>query len=49
MSIDRFYIPTRYPNGLPDITPDIAYIEEDAEACIDYAGAVLKGVSTILG
>jgi hypothetical protein len=24
MVLDRFYIPTRYPNGLPDITPDQA-------------------------
>jgi HEPN domain-containing protein len=23
--LDRFYIPTRYPNGLPDITPDVAF------------------------
>lgn len=35
--LDRFYIPTRYPNGLPDITPDIAFGEEDAAQCIEYA------------
>jgi HEPN domain-containing protein len=46
--LDRFYIPTRYPNGLPDITPDAAYTDEDADTCIGYAGAVLKSVSTIL-
>ncbi|UCD79052.1 MAG: HEPN domain-containing protein, partial [Desulfobacterales bacterium] len=28
--LDRFYIPTRYPNGLPDITPDVAFTDEDA-------------------
>jgi HEPN domain-containing protein len=28
--LDRLYIPTRYPNGLPDITPDMAYGEVDS-------------------
>ena len=25
-----------YPNGLPDITPDVAFIDEDADTCIKY-------------
>ncbi len=29
--LDRFYISTRYPNGLPDLTPEEAYLEEDAK------------------
>ena len=37
MVLDRFYIPTRYPNGLPDITPDVAFADEDAEKCIIYS------------
>ncbi len=48
--LDRFCIPTRYPNGLPDITPDQAYFQEDAEAAIaiaraffDRIGSVIKG------
>jgi HEPN domain-containing protein len=32
--LDRLYIPTRYPNGLPDILPDQAYFEGDAERAI---------------
>ena len=24
--LDRFYIPTRYPNGLPDLTPEEAFL-----------------------
>ena len=24
--LDKFYIPTRYPNGLPDLVPDNAYL-----------------------
>ncbi len=48
--LDRSCIPTRYPNGLPDITPDQAYFQEDAEAAIaiaraffDRIGSVIKG------
>jgi HEPN domain-containing protein len=35
--LDRFYIPTRYPNGLPELTSGEAYLEEDAELCIQQA------------
>ncbi|RMF83903.1 MAG: HEPN domain-containing protein [Nitrospirae bacterium] len=27
--LDKFYIPTRYPNGLPDLTPGEAYREAE--------------------
>jgi HEPN domain-containing protein len=34
--LDRFYIPTRYPNGLPGGSPFEVYTEEDlVEACED--------------
>mgnify|MGYP001294600483 CR=1 FL=1 len=29
--LDQFYMPTRYPNGLPDLTPGQVYRQEDAE------------------
>lgn len=48
MILDRFYIPTRYPNGLPDITPDIAFADEDADNCINHAEKIIKSVKTIL-
>ncbi len=35
--LDKFYIPTRYPNGLPDLTPGQAYRKEDAKRGIDAA------------
>src|SRR4030042_566225 len=35
--LDKFYIPTRYPNGLPDLTPGQIYIREDAEKGIEAA------------
>ena len=48
MMLDRFYIPTRYPNGLPDITPDAAFTEEDAVTCIDNSRQILDAVHTYL-
>lgn len=35
--LDQFYIPTRYPNGLPDLTPGQVYRIEDAERGIKAA------------
>lgn len=36
-SLDKFYIPTRYPNGLPDLTPAQSYFSKDAEQAIEQA------------
>lgn len=33
--LDQFYIPTRYPNGLPDLTPGQVYRQADAERAIE--------------
>ena len=38
MALDRFYIPTRYPDGLPDITPMEAYSVDDAETALEFSG-----------
>jgi len=46
--LDRFYITTRYPNGLPELTPEEAYLEEDAKNCIENAKKIIKVVSSIL-
>jgi HEPN domain-containing protein len=46
--LDRFYIPTRYPNGLPDITPDVAFNEDDANVCIANAGIIIRAVHDLL-
>lgn len=48
MLLDRFYIPTRYPNGLPDITPDVAFTDEDADTCITYSKKIIDEVRLIL-
>lgn len=46
--LDRFYIPTRYPNGLPELTPAEAYLEEDATLCIQQAAEILAAVKAFL-
>ena len=48
MVLDRFYIPTRYPNGLPDITPDVAFSEVDAAECIERAEKILEVARSLL-
>lgn len=45
--LDRYYIPTRYPNGLPDITPDRAFFEADAREAIDAARLILERVARL--
>jgi HEPN domain-containing protein len=39
--LDKFYIPTRYPNGLPDLTPGQVYRAEDAARGIEAAVALV--------
>lgn len=46
--LDRFYITTRYPNGLPDLTPEEAYLEEDAEGCIENAEKILIAIKPLI-
>lgn len=45
--LDQFYIPTRYPNGLPGGIPSEAYGIEDAARAIDLARQVLDAVSPL--
>lgn len=40
--LDKFYIPTRYPNGLPDLTPGQTYRKEDAQRGIDAAQKLVE-------
>jgi HEPN domain-containing protein len=39
---------TRYPNGLPEITPREAFFKEDAEACLESAGAIFQKVRALI-
>lgn len=43
-SLDRFYIPTRYPNGLPGGIPADAFLEHDARYALDVAREILAAV-----
>jgi HEPN domain-containing protein len=47
--LDKFYIPTRYPNGLPDLTPGQVYRREDARQGIAAANQLIKGCRAWLG
>lgn len=42
MTLDKFYIPTRYPNGLPGGIPSEAFDAADATRAIADAGAVVS-------
>jgi len=47
--LDTFYIPSRYPNGLPGKNfPAEFYIKKDAEKCIRSAVSILKKVETYI-
>ena len=47
--LDQFYIPTRYPNGLPSpAIPSKTYTATQAEAAQEAAGHVLSTVETFL-
>jgi HEPN domain-containing protein len=45
--LDRFYIPTRYPNGLPGGIPAKSYTEEDAREAVELARQVLAFVEAV--
>lgn len=47
-SLDKFYIPTRYPNGLPDLTPSQTYTSQDSEQALEKAGFFLEEVGKLL-
>ena len=43
--LDKYYIPTRYPNGLPGGLPSRAYTREDAAQAISAAEGVIAQVA----
>ena len=47
--LDRFYVPTRYPNGLPDLSPDEAYSGADSAMAVGYAGEFISLADDALG
>ena len=45
--LDKLYIPTRYPNSLPDLTPSEVYTKEEAHKAIESAKAIIKKIKEI--
>lgn len=43
-SLDVYYIPTRYPNGLPGGLPADAFAADDARRAIDRASEIIDAV-----
>lgn len=46
--LDRYYIPTRYPNGLPDLIPFEAYGFRDAQEAIVLTNEVIETITNLL-
>ncbi|MBE3598356.1 MAG: HEPN domain-containing protein [Limnochordaceae bacterium] len=46
--LDRYYIPTRYPDALPDENPHEAFGAEDADDAIRRADNVLRAVKAAM-
>lgn len=49
MRLDRLYIPTRYPNGLPGGIPADAFDAADATEAIAHAEAILAAARATIG
>lgn len=47
-TLDRFYIPARYPNGLPDLTPGTTFVKSDAELSCANAQRILDEAARII-
>ncbi|MGC8491974.1 MAG: HEPN domain-containing protein [Syntrophobacteraceae bacterium] len=47
--LDRFYLPTRYPDALPGSLPDVLPNNEDASEALDAAGRVFHKVLALIG
>ncbi|MCX7795744.1 MAG: HEPN domain-containing protein [bacterium] len=47
-SLDKYYIPTRYPNGLPGGVPAEAYTKDDAQVAVSMAQRILEFVRSKL-
>ncbi|MCX6359983.1 MAG: HEPN domain-containing protein [Armatimonadetes bacterium] len=47
--LDRFYIATRYPYGLPDLTPSESYFEADAAQALATAREFVEATRRWIG
>lgn len=47
-SLDRHYLPARYPNAIPGGTPYEIYTKQDSKESIIHAEKILKTVEMLL-
>jgi HEPN domain-containing protein len=47
-ALDQYYIPTRYPNGLPGGIPADAYTRTDSDRALGLSARVIDQVGTML-
>jgi HEPN domain-containing protein len=47
-ALDRFYITTRYPNGLPDLIPEKTYFQQDAEQALEKGSWLLERCRSLI-
>ena len=47
--LDSYYIPTRYPNGLPDGIPADVFTEQASADAVRFAGEAVEFVGKLLG
>jgi HEPN domain-containing protein len=47
--LDKLYVPTRYPNGLPDLIPAEVYTGTEAREAMDAAATILHTVAGLAG
>lgn len=48
-ALDRLYIPSRYPSGLPDLAPKQAFFDPDSREAMERAAGVIEFVRQALG
>ena len=46
--LDGYYVPTRYPNGIPDSIPARVYTEDAAQGAVGLASEIVTFVRELL-
>lgn len=47
-ALDKLYIPTRYPNGLPDLAPFEVYTDAEAQAAIAASRNIISACAPLV-
>lgn len=46
--LDRFSVPTRCPNGLPELTPETAYFRDDSDEAVAASREIIQRASSLV-